>query len=68
MANGVDVQLVLAALAKKLGDLTLEAEIAKIELQQAHEENASLQNAISGLKRALRGSQQNEEGVDNGEL
>ncbi len=67
MANGVDVQLVLAALAKKLGDLTLEVEIAKIELQQAHEENASLQNAISGLKRALRSSQQNEEG-DNGEL
>lgn len=67
MANGVDVQLVLAALAKKLGDLTLEVEIAKIELQQAHEENASLQNAVSGLKRALRDSQQNEEG-DNGEL
>lgn len=53
MSNGVDVQTVLEALAKKIGELVLEAEVAKLELQKAMEERATLINAHESEKQVL---------------
>lgn len=49
MSTGVEVDVVLAALSRRIGDMAVELEVAKLELEQAQTVIASLTNRVNSL-------------------
>lgn len=55
MSSGVEIDAVLKVLSQRIGNLTVECEVAKLELEIVNATNASLINQVQELKRTLEG-------------
>lgn len=55
MSSGVEIDAVLKVLSQRIGNLTVECEVAKLELEVVNATNASLINQVQELKRTLEG-------------